>query len=110
MLVGCGRSAQADNPGNHVAQGAGRRLERETIGLETGNVEDFPDLAIEVLRRPADLGQAVALHGIGGAAQHEAGQADDGVQRRAQLVTDRREEGALRAVGGLRGLLRDGQG
>ena len=71
-------------------------LQLEPPGLDLGEVEDVVDDAQQrVAARADDLGELALLGGQLGVEQ-QAGHADDGVHRRADLVAHRREEGALR--------------
>ena len=76
-------------------------------GLDLGEVEDVVDQAEEVPAGDADLGEVgdeALLAELRGFLDEHFAVADDGVERRAQLVAHIGEELALRLVGGV-GLL-----
>src|SRR5438270_320892 len=70
-------------------------LDFHLVSLDLGEVEDVVDDAQQQLARAADrVGLAVELRAES-AVEHEAGHADDAVERRADLVADHRDEIAL---------------
>ena len=92
----------------HAAQRGGRihrlLLHVERAGFEAGDVEQVVDHRQQVPAGGADAADAFALHvgqrPLGIELQH-LGEAEDGVQRRAQLVAHAGDEFAARAIGAL---------
>ena len=83
------------------------RLQLELAGLDLGEVQDVVDDGEQQVRRRPRLGQVVALLFRELGLERKPGHADDGVERRADLVAHVGEERTLRLVGGLRGLHRE---
>ena len=72
--------------------------------LDLGEVQHVVDQPAQVMRAREDVAEVLAMalgDDADAAVVHELGEADDPVQRRAQLVRHRREEVGLRAVGAL---------
>jgi len=90
-------------------QGGDRlQLEAEVAGLQAREVDGVGDQLGQVMGIPGDLGQALALPGGQrpvGVHEHQIHVPDDVVERRVQLVADRRQEFLFDAIGGLIGLL-----
>jgi hypothetical protein len=104
---------RADEPGrlaHHLPATAARSTaarELELSALEGAELEDVVDEIEQVLARAADLLHLLARLGREWAVDlghQDVGEAEDGVERAAQLVADRGEEGGAIAVGGAHAL------
>ncbi len=85
-----------------LAQVVQRRVGRDRAGLELGHVEQIGDEAIEPLRLVDDGGQKLGLGGLAEPAREiakRAGGAEDGGERRLEIVRDRGEQRGTQAVG-----------
>ena len=76
-------------------------LEHQLAGLDLGEVEHVLDQAEHHARGAAQRLQHVGLLAVELRVAQQVGHADDGVERRAQLVADHRDEAALGLVGRL---------
>src|SRR5439155_21095752 len=80
------------------------RIEREAAGLDARQVEQIDDQLQQVLAAALDRRQpGVRVCAQAALAAQDLREAEDGVQRRAQLVAHAREEVALGAARRLRG-------
>ena len=100
---------EVDHGLDEAAQLEGVVLELELVGLDLGEVEDVVDEGEQRVAGAAQGLDEVALVAAEGGVEQQAGHADDGVHRRADLVAHVGQEGALGPVGGLGGLLGLGQ-
>src|ERR1700730_10137352 len=94
--------------GEGIVEGGGEieglRLQLHAAGLDLGQVEDVVDEREEVLARRQDVVEVlllVAMDLAEHALQQHLGEADDGIERRPELVRHVREEFALVSVGDL---------
>ena len=71
----------------------------QLVGFDLRDIENLVDDRQQVVRGIGDFGKAHALFRFGSVAFDQMGQADDGIHRRADLVTHVGEEGALGAAG-----------
>ncbi|KFB73137.1 MAG: hypothetical protein AW09_001621 [Candidatus Accumulibacter phosphatis] len=78
-----------------------RAFHLQSAGFDLGQVEDIADDGEEVLRGAVDLVESLGLCRRRSGTPQKVRQADDGVQRRADLVTHVGQERALRLVRGL---------
>ena len=86
----------------------GRDVKLELARLDLRDVEHVVDELEQVPRAAPDHPELLDLLRVQRACQtlqHDPGEADDRVQRRAQLVGHRGEEGGLQSIGRLRGVL-----
>ena len=93
---------QADEVFQHFAKPEVDLFHRQAVGFDLGEIEDVVDDAQQVLGGLADLAELIDEARIGGFAQGQPGQADDGVHRGAQFVAHVGDEGALGPAGGFR--------
>ena len=74
-------------------------VDRHLAGLDLGEIEDLVDQREQRAAGARDRAGHVALLGIEAGILQQVAHADDGVERRAQLVAHDREEAALGLVG-----------
>ena len=108
------RRSAGTTPAPRRAARAGRtaaRLERELAGLDLREVEDVGEDAVRLCARVEDLLEVVARASPAAATrtQGQPGQAEQAVQRRADLVAGVGEEGALGPARRLGGVARRGE-
>ena len=103
MPLACARGAmQLDRFLDHGGQREGPRLQIELAGFDLGKVEDFLD------QRQQRFARGLCRLGISEllrrqrCVEQQIGHAEHAVERRANLVTDHREEARLGAIGGFR--------
>ena len=77
-------------------------LKFELTRFQLGKVKDVVDDGAQRIGGTINLGQVVLLLGIEVRFQAQAGQADDGVHRRADFMAHIGQESALGFVGGFR--------
>jgi len=100
------RAEQVNQSVEQVIQVESVFLQRHAARLDLGHVEHVVDERQQVLSAAVDDGQVLLLLGRQrSVVRHQVGKAQDGVQRRAQLVAHVRQEHTLGAVGGLGPLL-----
>jgi hypothetical protein len=75
------------------------RFQVQLAGLDLRHVENVVDDAEQMVRRVADLVEALAVLRLADVALEQVGHAEDGVHRRADLVAHVGQELALRPVG-----------
>ncbi len=86
---------------DHLAKQDRLRMNLHASGFDLGEVEDVVDDAEEIFARRVNVVQKPAVPRIeiaGDVGDEDLRESDDGVERRAQLVTRRRQEDALRAI------------
>src|SRR3954466_6972299 len=79
----------------------GSRESRHPPRLDPRDVEDLVDEVQQVAAPREDLRDALAIARIGDRQLQQLAEAEDGIERRAQLVAHAREEVALGPVGAL---------
>ncbi len=99
LLDGAGRD-EVERRLDALAQIERLRLDVHPPGLDLREVEDVVDDRQERVAGIADGRGVVVLLGVELGVEQQAAHADDRVHRRADLVAHRREERALRLVGG----------
>jgi hypothetical protein len=99
-------SPGASDGGGHIGDQDGQvelfDVDLELAGLDLRQVEDLVDQVQQMRSGPGNAPQRldeVVLAGIGGVLDQHFGNADDGVQRRAQLMAHVGEELALGQIG-----------
>ena len=93
-----------DRAGDRLAQVGRRQGQRHPAGLDLGEVEHAVDQRQQVAAVPQHGLEELALLGVdlaGAAVEHQVGEADDGVERRAELVGHVGQELALELGGAL---------
>ncbi len=92
---------QAADLADQVVEQKRLRVQLQFAGLDLGRVEQVVDQAEQGLGGAAGFFHVAALLGIQRCALGKAAEADDGVQRRADLVADIGQKGALGNIGGV---------
>src|SRR6476620_7295572 len=93
---------------DHTAHFDRRELELEGASIDGGEIKDIVDDGEQRLTRRADVAEIFALllaQGTSRGARQQLGEADDIGERRAQLIGDVANEGALDAARGLQRLV-----
>ena len=103
LLLGRARADQVERRLDALAQVERMRLDVHPAGLDLREVEDVVDDRQQRVAGVADGRGEVALLVVERRVEQQAAHADHGVHRRADLVAHRRQERALRLVGGLGG-------
>ena len=101
VLLDGARGDEVERRLDAFAQVERLRLDVHAAGLDLREVEDVVDDREQRVAGVADGGDVVVLLGVELRVEQQAAHADHRVHRRADLVAHRREERALRLVGGL---------